>query len=285
MNFKYLHITYSNNNLQNPLEVRYRLRDTPIAKKWMERVLVAQQLGYSIDDPARFYGFGSLEEQTNQVLKDINALLDKLENFWRIPIGRRLERIDDQDSLNYFHHIFEVEHGLLNEKKLNPQFQKHISQLNILVHRCESVARGAKPRHIVTYFDLPKDVVLSDDDYQHFTPNVQFGTVYLNYVEIGKTLYDFMIDNDKYIDPNAFRPFCHYSADFVVNFFNKEPGSIQDNLYAYFTLHKEFFENLGYTWDNLAQSIGSIPVADLDYSGDILKDLETRQFVKAVHFS
>lgn len=38
------------------------------------------------------------------------------------------------------------------------------------------------------------------------------------------------------------------------------------------------------TWSNLAKSIGSIPVTDLDYAGDILKEPETRQFVKAVDF-
>jgi hypothetical protein len=43
--------------------------------------------------------------------------------------------------------------------------------------------------------------------------------------------------------------------------------------------------SIGYTWDSLAKSIGSIPVADLEYTGDALKDLETRQFVKAVDFS
>jgi hypothetical protein len=35
----------------------------------------------------------------------------------------------------------------------------------------------------------------------------------------------------------------------------------------------------------LAKSIGSIPVADLEYTGNILKELETKQFVKAVDFS
>ena len=127
-NLKYLQITYANpNDLLDDVVLNYRLRNTPITHKWVERVYTAQKLGYPVNDPKRFYGFGTLEQQISIALTKMNTLLDKLENFWKIPIGRRLQSVDDQDTLNYLHHIFEVKHGLLGEKKLNPQFQGYLS--------------------------------------------------------------------------------------------------------------------------------------------------------------
>jgi hypothetical protein len=284
---KYLHITYCDPN--NPLDefvLNFKLRQTNIAYKWIERVLTAQNLGYTIDDPQRFYGFGSREQQIKYALNEINQLIDKLENFWRIPIGRRLTDINDQDTLNYLHHVFEVEHGLLNAKKINPQFQKHIGLLNVLVHRCESVQRGGYPRQVVTYYGLPKDKTLDPDDYKSFSVDTKFGTVIINYVEIGKTLQDLMMDNDSYISAEAFRPFKHYSADFAVHFYDTDGTLFYNAVREYFIKNHGLFETLGYSWNDLSASIGTLQVADLDKpTHDVLKNIETRQFVKAVDFS
>lgn len=283
LNYTKLHITYSNpNDHSDQLVIDYRLRLTLITQKWVERVLTAQQRGYNIDDPARFYGFNSVPEQTDRALTDINRLIGRL-NQW-VKIDYYLHSVNDQDILNRLHHIFEIEHGLLDKKCSDTEYTRALCHLNLLVHRCESIARGAHPRHVVTYFGLPKTEVLTATDYQYFESNTRFGSVYINYVEIGKTLFDLMMDNDSYIKPAAFQPFCHYSADFVVKFWDNN-DDLHKPMQIYYNKHKEFFTSNGHTWDDLSQSIGSIPVADLEYTGNILADLETRQFVKAVDFS
>lgn len=282
-NLKQLCITYANpHNLQDELVVKYNLRNTPITKKWIERVLTAQQLGYNIDDPKRFYGFDTIENLESAALKTINDLIVTLNQY--INIDYRLASVYDQDTLNRLHHIFELEHGLLDAKSTDNEFKEHLCNLNLCVHRCESIARGAHPRHVVTYFGLPKTQTLLEDDYNYFESPITFGTVYINYTEIGKTLHDLMLDNDNYTDPAAFQPFTHYSADFVVKFWNDENVELHDRLAQYYDNNKDFFQNLGYSWLDLKRSVGSIPVADLDYTGDILVDLQQRQFVKAVHF-
>lgn len=284
LNYKKLHITYSGpTNHDDQVVIDYQLRPTSITKKWVDRVLTAQHNNYSINDPARFYGFGSIQEQIDAALTDMNNLIDKL-NSWT-QIDYRLQFVNDQDTLNKLHHVFELEHGLLDQKAPDPAYKQALCNLNLLVHRCESIARGALPRHVVTYFGLPKTKTLEFEDYKYFESNIKFGTVYINYAEIGKTLFDLMTDNDSYMEPQSFQPFCHYSADFVVRFWKDSSVDLHDNLQTYYNKHKDFFISLGHSWDSLSRSIGSIPVADLDYTGDILKDLETRQFVKAVHFS
>lgn len=284
--FEYLKITYAQpENLNNEVVLTYKLRDHLVVPKWVNRVRLAQKTGCLIDNPRRFYGFEPITRQKEQALQMINSLLDKLETFWHIPINRRLLSVDDQDTLNYLHHIFEIEHGLLNKKKLNPQFQKHISELNILIHRCENIQLGNCPNHVVTYFGLPITETLDITDYEYFSSKINFGTVYLNYVDIGKTLHDLMVDNDSYIDPAAFRPFRYFSADFLVAFWDDENKDLLEQLNNYYCLHEKFFMSLGYTWEILSRSVGLIPLADIVDTNNVVETLKNHQFVKAVDFS
>ena len=285
MNFDYLHIEYAAPaNHNDTVTVDYRLRSHPFVAKWIECVLRAQQQ-YPIDDPARFYGFGTWEQQVAASITAINQCADAVEQGLGICIERRLSDIADQDTLNYLHHIFEVYHGLLDQQTADAELTQSLCNLNILVHRCESVQRGAKPRHVVTYFGLPKQQQLADEDYAWFETETKFGTVYLNYVEIGKTLEDLAIDNDQYIGENAFRPFKHYSADFVVRFWDSDNRQHQQQTLEYFTQHQDFFKQQGYTWADLSKSLGSLPLADIVDRNNTLTQLETHQWVKSVKFS
>lgn len=156
---KYLLIEYADPEDQlESITLTYRLRNNPIVPKWIERMRLAQARTdkYPIDDPDRFYGFSPIELQREQALFDINQCIDNI-NAHKELVWRRPESVDDQDCLNYLHHIFEVYHGLLDEQGDKDNHLRYmLSRLNVLVHRCESVARGAAPRHVVTYYGLPK---------------------------------------------------------------------------------------------------------------------------------
>jgi hypothetical protein len=164
--------------------------------------------------------------------------------------------------------------------------KRALADLNILVHRCESIARGATPRHVVTYYGLPKTKQLDIEDYKLFTDMYTAGTVYLNYVEIGKTLEDLAIDNDQYIADEAFKPFRYYSADFCVLLADSSLNSIldkRDSMKNYYNNHAKFFLDRGLYARHPYLNPGKIPLADLDGNAeDLLKLLEDRQFVKSV---
>jgi hypothetical protein len=284
---KHLLIEYCDpNNHADAITLTYKLRKHPVVAKWIDRVNLAQEK-YSIDDPARFYGFGSVEDQQKLSLELLNDCILTINSFEHI-IDRSISRVDDQDTLNYLHHIFEVYHGLLDQQthelwqRAPNNVRRALADLNILVHRCESVYRGAKPRHVVTWYGLPKDVLLDAEDYCWFEDGVKFGTVYLNYVEIGKTLEDFAHDNDQYIANEAYQPFQHYSADFNVKFWTDSDRQIEKNrsiIKAYLDSHADFFKDKNTV-------CGNIPLADLvNYDADnVLADLEKHQYVKAVSF-
>ena len=162
-----------------------------------------------------------------------------------------------QDCLNYLHNIFERYHGLLDQqtspywKSAPNTVRKALAELNLAVHRCESVSSGNQPRFVCTWYGMPKTHTL-DSELQkvHGDQQVKFGTVYLNYCEIGKTLEDLTKDRDNYIGDDAFRPFNHYSADFVVRFFEDSINDLAQRVMAmslYYQQNNEFFAQRGYT--------------------------------------
>ena len=277
--YKFLRIVYANpDDLTDCISADFKLRHHSFIDRWVERVETAESK-YKIDEPDRFYGFGTIEQQRDiaitQLLGIINVINDCKELIWRYP-----KSVDDQDCLNYLHHIFEVYHGLLDKSSTDDlQLRMALGRLNILIHRCESIARGAEPRHVVTWYGLPKDKLLDESDYELFTDEWQFGTVMLNYAEIGKTLEDLTLDNDDYIEDSAFQPYQHYSADFNVKFYTTNSDAIKEKrakIYAYYEKHQRRFG----PW-SIKFTPGTIPLADL-VTPITLDDIKTRQFVKSV---
>jgi len=191
------------------------------------------------------------------------------------------------------HNIFERYHGLLDQQNTDywnrapVAVRKALAELNLAVHRCETVAKKAQPKFVCTWFGMPKthciDSYLQD---QFNEQTIQFGTVYLNYCEIGKTAEDLSNDNDKYIANDAFKPFSHYSADFNVRFYDKDLIPSYSKIQKYIDEHRDFFLAHGITnvYNIKARPI-RLPVADLIYDGNraqILSDIATRQWIHKV---
>lgn len=288
-----VNIEYSNPfNHSDNLILSYKLLDNPVVPLWCERLTTAQEK-YKIDSPNRFYGFGTLQDQIEYAILTINNIIDTINNF-RFLIDRKLSSVYDQDTLNYLHHCFEIHHGLLDKQddtifaQAPDNVKIALAELNIAVHRCESVASGANPRHVVTYFGLPKTLTLDIEHYDYFTDIYEFGTIYLNYVEIGKTIADLTRDNDYYISDSAFQPFRFYSADFVVKFFNSDIESVKkfrNQVQEYYLKNKKFFTQKGLDQMHPYLKFGAIPLAKLETNlseAEILTQVSQHQFVKSV---
>jgi hypothetical protein len=257
-------------HLSQGLALQFKIRPTPLAELWVERM---QSRGsYPLDHPDRFYGFGSrLEERIRaeimiqQCIKTINtheAIIER-EFDW------------SQDCLNYLHNIFERYHGLLDQQtseywqQAPIVVQQALAELNLAVHRCETVLQGSQPRFVCTWFGMPKIKKLDPDQLTQWgEKQIQFGTVYLNYCEIGKTVEDLAHDNDTHIGKDAFKPFCHYSADFNVAFFNHDLSFKEPGMQQYIDQHQDFFlaHSITSVYNALAQPL-RFPVADLQYTG------------------
>lgn len=290
-----LHIEFGQH--RDSFILSFRIRDTDLARRWVKKVRAAQRLRYPIDEPERFYGFNSPKKEQQHALDHVNQQISTINSYRRI-IDRELKTINDQDTLNYLHNIFERYHGLLDQQQQNEFFRnapddvkKALATLNTAVHRCENVDRGNSKRAVVTYYGLPKKHALESADYDLIERDWKFGTVHLCYVEIGKTLLDLSQDNDVYIGDDAFRPYYFYSADFVMQFNDSDPTKTQATerrMWRYYDQHREFFESRGYHRDHPALKMGVFPVADLVSSLDqeaIVRHLRSRQRVNRVWFT
>jgi len=257
-------------NYNNKFDLRYQLRDTAFAQRWLLQLKQAQDTNIPIDDPTRFSGFDTSE--ANVVIKQFAHCINTINTFKPL-IARSIHSVDDQDTLNYLHHVFEVYHGMLGQPheiflSAPEPVQLALAQLNVLVHRAESIARGQYPRHVVTYYGLDKSMYLEPEDYELFEKGSKFGTMYANYVEIGKDIRDLTWDNDQYISEKAFMPWQRYSADFNVKFWQDDPLAINEltsKINEYYAMHSDIIDQHKY-----GQVWGYLPVADcIDWSIDL----------------
>jgi hypothetical protein len=276
------------------LQLQFRVLDTPIADLWLERMSLREQ--WPLDDPTRFYGFNSLEKDQQIALSKIQECIAGI-NAWQPLVSREVATVDDQDTLNYLHNIFEQWHGLLDQQSQHPEYgpipdsvREYLAHLNVSVHRCESTARGNRARFVCTWFGMPKTEKLPADLMQQYgTVNPKFGSVCLNYAEIGKTLEDLTQDRDNYISDDAFRPFSHFSADFNVRMHSETLDYISEKLcrmQEYYTQHRDFFFDQGFTTFQDPRLLPlRFPVAELIETrprDQLLQEIAQRQHVTRV---
>lgn len=292
--YKQIHIEYSDPTEQlDPITLRYKLTEYDITRRWAKKLEYSLE-NYQFDDPHRFYGFNSYDVEKQKAIQAVNKCIDTINNYKPGFITKKVFDPIDQDTLNYLHHIFEVYHGLLNlphEFFLGspPEVQYALAQLNVEVHRCEGLVettgRLQPPTHMLTWYKLKKQETLELEDYKHFTDFVEFGTIYLLYTEIGKTLQDLAIDHDEYIHPDAYRPFRHYSSDFVVRFYQTSTDTWRKLRYKYrkHYLDNQAFYDSRYNYNHPYNTPGNVPLAKLIHSPiDIVTELRNRQKVTKV---
>lgn len=237
-----LHIVFGQN-----FHLVFDIERNDIADLWLSKM---QNRGHwPLDDPERFYGLNSLDRDREIATEKIRDCISIINSYQHV-IEKPFTSIDDQDMLNYLHNIFERYHGLLDKQNNDwwaqaPQkVRESLAVLNINVHRAENVYRGNKPRLVCTWWGMPKDSQLTEELMRrHGRTTYEFGGVYLNYVEIGKTLEDLSLDDDQYISDDAFQPFLKYSADFSVRFYD----DIADiaKIDRYFSRQESWFRERG----------------------------------------
>jgi hypothetical protein len=274
--------------LDNNFELCFNIRQTPLAELWLERM--HQRHAWPMDNPDRFSGFGTAQQEQDRAVDMIQQCIATI-NAHDPIIDRDFEYT--QDGLNRLHNIFERYHGLLDQQTSEYWYsapdtvRQALANLNLAVHRCEAAMASPCPRLVCTWYGMPKtnclDLALQE---QYGDNQIKFGTAYLNYCEVGKTVEDLANDNDKYIGDDAFRPFGYYSADFNVQFRNQDLTNRYDKIQKYIDQHRDFFVARGITnvYNTQARPI-RLPVADLVYDGNqeqILAQIAKRQWVQQV---
>ena len=273
---------------QDSITLRFQIRNTPVAELWLDRMRYTDC--WPLDHPDRFYGFNTLEQEHERAETYIKQCIETINNHRQL-ITRPFEWT--QDCLNYLHNIFEIHHGLLDQQTseywqtADEPARRAMAELNLAVHRCETANHPPAPRFVCTWYGMPKTHQLAEDIQSAYGDwRIKFGTVYLNYCEIGKTVEHLEQDNDKYIADEAFRPFSHYSADFNVQFYDYDLSKKYGRIQRYIDEHQDFFvaQNITSVYNVRAQPL-RFPVADLIHTGnkeELIAEIAKRQWVKRV---
>ena len=280
-------------NGQSDYDLKFKLLDYSITQTCLKHLDLFIASGQPWDDPKRFYNFPNTAYPESVVADRLKHLVNIIKNYAPEIITREFGITITQDDLNYFHHIFEVYHGLYDTQHENNFFsnaptevQDALGDLNIWIHRYESL--GQMPRFVGTWKYKPYRDEIAADDYRLFSLAEEWGDLRLNYCEIGKTLYDLWHDNDDYIDPSAFQPLKHLCFDFTVKFTTtsaEEYKQQEKEIWDYFDLYADFFNKQGYTKYDPTLSLGGITIAKIESNQskeDIINAISRHQQFKNI---
>ena len=270
----------------NTRDVAFNINDTPIAIKWSETIRAEPE----IFENNRFTGWPNGNSIHDYIVL-INNCIGTI-NGYRQVIHHNAYDTMTAEHTNILHKYFEVlRGGVLDPAEFftsSPTVvQEALEQYNIYIHALEKQQQKLflSPTITVT-FNSPR-YLLEPEDYQHFTYDWQYGTVYINYCEVGKHLLELFIDNDEVVGENNIRPLCFMKADFKVKFSTvNDPlkyGLFKDKVDNWLTLNHNRFNDLGIKPERYA--LGLIPVATIAESTDmfdLINELKSYSHVESV---
>jgi hypothetical protein len=257
------------------LDLEYDIIDNHFTPKWIKAYQRGQQYGNPISNPDRFDGLNN-EWTEERVFGIINERVDQINQMVPGLIDRKLTDSQDQDTLNYLHSFFEQYHGKVDAWLTDPWWQDKPrelrpiwSDLNIYIHKMESLNRGERPNIKITWYDTPKPDKLDVEDYKLFTPYYNFGYIYTLYADVGKDLMSLTYDHDQYhLD---FVPPTTIAADCRLRFHNssiEEVSKLKKDCQNFLEKNKKYFIDKGYPQDDHRLVIGAIPLARLSQPTD-----------------
>ena len=268
----------------------FDVHNTPIAKKWQTEI----EKQYSFFEIDRFTNWPNSIKNRNYYIQELNRQIEIINFYHPDSITASFDEDSTQETMNYLHKFFEelrgpVETGTEWYQNAHNIAKDAISRYNVLIHEyehfCFNESMIATTKHpystIVGTYNCQR-YRLSDGDYGHYTFKWKFGTVYINYCEIGKPLLDVFKDQDDIVGDSNIRPLHYYSADFQIKF---GPDTLDEvyvtrekQFWEWFDKRENYFASLGLFRSNKL-AIGLIPVATLNLKCSNLEGLTQVEIV------
>jgi hypothetical protein len=149
------------------------------------------------------------------------------------------------------------------------------------------LAAGRRPgSQIYITFRPMERTPLADEDYEHFTLLWSFGSWCVNYCEVGKPIWDCFRDKDEVVGDDNIRPLRYYSPDAFL-WFGEDLDAARmrqelDEFSSWWDAQHTHLEALGFRKDDPKNSIGSIPVADLDRQSGSIAGMSEDEIVQRI---
>lgn len=280
-------------NHQQTFDMSFKLENHHFVEKWIGRFKLVQQRQDPISEPWAFYNLND-RFSDDYIIEEMNRLVSECNRISPGLFDKYLDNINDQDTLNYLHSVFELHHGQLDAWKNNELFsgvegnelRQNLSFINQMVHRAEGHGNNKQIR--LVWFDIPKTERYDEEDYKLFTDKREFGGVYICYADVGKNLESLATDEDEHV--HDFVPNLHYSADLVINFNPDESEECvrqkQQQYEKFFVENREYFESKGYCYGDPRLTTGRIKVAQIEtefLEKELLEKISNYDNIQAVY--
>lgn len=209
---------FTNKDQTSNYQLTYILKENAFVEKWL--ILLKQMIdkGTEIREGGGFYGSGIHDPiELRNELKRIVFLLNEDRPSYLNSIDANFPEVIDQQFLNYLHNYFE-EWSALDDYHYHGShghMRVILEGLNTTIHQYESTF-GRRSHHfsVTVNFDSSNEQIFDEEDYQYFTPDRQYGELYLNYATIGVPVLE-AFQNNSQTKPVPQRT---YRADFNLHF-------------------------------------------------------------------
>lgn len=286
----------SGEELNKTIQVDWIVRSSPIAQKYFGCLKIAAAKNYMYRRD-RFYSFPKSYYTEKRIVENLNRCVDLINSYVSDLIPDRAFLGMSQDYMNHLHTYFEKYRGaLLNPSSIYAsapiQIREAFDEFNLMIHRYEDEGYSQRSRgiHIPKMYltfglsDTIKRYPLDDEDFQEFTFERNFGSLIVNYCEVGKPLHDVWRDGDESIGHEAVMPLRYYSADamavFAPQVSRAESEEMKEEFYKWWDANETRLQALGFTKKDPKNSVGHLLVADLDTECDILRGASNDQVIE-----
>ncbi len=166
-----------------------------------------------------FASFLTLQASTNILTQSCLTINSCLKNF--IEIKEDLVN-QPREYFNYLHSKFELLSGKYGKPTrffliATKEIKAAIRNLNFFVHRVESKKDSFDSLYLSFIKDQLRRIPLEKSDYEYFTFNLEPGTLFLHYVELGKNFTDLYEDRLE-LDYAGFANLHYYSGEASLTF-------------------------------------------------------------------
>lgn len=226
--------------LQNPtnqndkLDLKIIIKNNPISTKWFEHVCACLDQKLNLEKNFCWLGWPDPVRNVDFLKQELQTCVNKINNFsdnnsiWN---GYRIEKewddISSHDALNRLHHHFEILMGQVWNvseymKTADDETKYQIRQLNNLVHETQSrknvegiAFKDIQPMSIISYLNVEREL-FSDEYYDYFDLNREFGDIFLHYTQTGKTPIEAFTDEDDHVFDNNINALRYVSGEYNI---------------------------------------------------------------------
>jgi hypothetical protein len=267
------YLDFKNNT--DTLTLKFETYDSSISKKWYIALqnILNQELTDKpkIRENDRLYNFNNNTWSEENIIKELTICIDKL-NSHSVVITEVPKVGCTPEDTNKLHKFFELMRGRILEPaeyytNATDNIKFELERFNVLIHRLEYFHKtknksNLAPRLVVTFNDNPR-FILDKCDFNEFSLDSEFGEVYINYCEVGKSLIDVFVDNDDIVGDKSIIPQKYYSADFGVKFYKSNMSHILPKFWEWFDNKSNYLAALGFRKTDNDLALGTIKVAKL----------------------